>query len=156
LREALLARGKRSSSRPGSAARRRCIPACRPARTENPASINATKPSGQGHHPRKPDASALVERIFAVEASELMPPRKTLKVLSAVQKETLKRWVAEGAEYQPHWSFLAAKRPCRPRSRTRMGAQSDRPIHPRRAGEEGIEPAPEADCELLPAGSVLT
>src|SRR5881275_1276498 len=40
--------------------------------------------------PGKPDASALVERIFAEEASELMPPRKTLKVLSAAQKETLK------------------------------------------------------------------
>src|SRR5215471_4920645 len=64
--------------------------------------------------PGKPDESALVERISSDDSSHLMPPPKTKKKLTATQKETLKRWIAEGAEYQLHWSFIAPKRPALP------------------------------------------
>src|SRR5436309_8033605 len=40
--------------------------------------------------PGEPDKSALVERIFSTDPKHLMPPRKTLKTLTAAQKETLK------------------------------------------------------------------
>ncbi len=40
-----------------------------------------------------------------------MPPPASHKKLTAAQKEMLKRWIAEGAEYQPHWSFIAPQRP---------------------------------------------
>src|SRR5947209_13524775 len=56
--------------------------------------------------PGKPDESEMIERIFAEDASQRMPPPKSHKKLTAAQKETLRRWVAAGAEYQPHWSFL--------------------------------------------------
>ena len=44
-----------------------------------------------------------------------MPPAKVNKVLKPEQKELLKKWIAAGAKYQPHWSFIAAgkKRRCR-------------------------------------------
>src|SRR5437660_12837409 len=54
--------------------------------------------------PGKPDDSELIRRIFAPEKAVVMPPPKSNKTLTAAQKETLKRWVAAGAEYQPHWS----------------------------------------------------
>src|SRR5436305_294282 len=60
--------------------------------------------------PGHPDRSALIERIDA-EGSERMPPPKMPKGLSAAEKATLKRWIAEGAEYQRHWSFAAPKSP---------------------------------------------
>ena len=50
--------------------------------------------------PGDADKSALVERIFSDNKSQMMPPRKTKKTLTAAQKETLKRWIAAGAEYQ--------------------------------------------------------
>jgi hypothetical protein len=56
--------------------------------------------------PGKPDESTLVERIFATGIDEIMPPPETKKKLTAAQKETLKRWVEEGAEYQAHWSLI--------------------------------------------------
>ncbi len=56
--------------------------------------------------PGKPQDSELVQRIFAEDVKERMPPAATKKVLTQAQKETLKRWIAAGAEYQTHWSFL--------------------------------------------------
>src|SRR5438046_6017074 len=38
--------------------------------------------------------SMLIDRIFADDAEEVMPPPKTLKKLTAAQKETLKQWIA--------------------------------------------------------------
>jgi Protein of unknown function (DUF1553)/Protein of unknown function (DUF1549)/Planctomycete cytochrome C len=59
--------------------------------------------------PGKPDASELVRRIHAGDASEIMPPPATKKPLSDAQKAILKQWVAEGAEYRDHWAFVAPK-----------------------------------------------
>src|SRR5882724_9091879 len=60
--------------------------------------------------PGKPDESGLVSRVFDTDAKRRMPPASTTKHLTPAQKELLKRWVAEGAEYQPHWAFIAPKR----------------------------------------------
>ncbi len=83
--------------------------------------------------PGDPEKSALIERIFSDDKAQVMPPRKTKKKLTAAQKETLKRWIAAGAEYEPHWSFIAPKRAAAACGQERrLGAQSDRSLHPRR------------------------
>src|SRR5690349_7231382 len=64
--------------------------------------------------PGKPDASELVKRIFTTEEEDLMPPSESHKKLSPAQKDTLKRWIAEGAQYQPHWAYVPLKRPAIP------------------------------------------
>jgi hypothetical protein len=56
--------------------------------------------------PSKPDESELVNRVFSSDHDEVMPPPETKRALTAEQKELLKRWVAEGAEYESHWAFL--------------------------------------------------
>src|SRR5689334_20232944 len=61
--------------------------------------------------PGDPEKSGLIERIFSDQPGQMMPPRKTHKTLTAAQKDTLRRWIADGAEYQPHWSLIAPKRP---------------------------------------------
>src|SRR4051812_35589575 len=61
--------------------------------------------------PDKPEESEVVRRVFAADADEMMPPPASRKVLTAAQKETLRRWIAEGAEYQPHWAYIAPVRP---------------------------------------------
>ena len=40
-----------------------------------------------------------------------MPPPEAEKELTAAEKELLKQWVAEGAEYAAHWAFTAPVRP---------------------------------------------
>src|SRR5215216_6498310 len=64
--------------------------------------------------PGSPEKSPLVERIYSADKSEAMPPHKTNKKLTDSQKATLKQWIAEGAEYQPHWSFIPPTRPALP------------------------------------------
>ncbi len=61
--------------------------------------------------PGKPEASELIARVLAEDEDDLMPPTKLHKPLTAQQKALLKQWVAEGAEYQGHWAFIAPVRP---------------------------------------------
>lgn len=60
--------------------------------------------------PGEVEESELVYRIFADDADEIMPPPESKLKLTAVQKATLKQWVAEGAEYEPHWAYVRPER----------------------------------------------
>ena len=77
----------------------------------------ATAPRGD-HEPAiapgRPDASPLVERILSTDDEERMPPLDSHKSLKPAEIALLKRWVAEGAGYQEHWSLLAPTRPAVP------------------------------------------
>ncbi len=56
--------------------------------------------------PGKQDTSELVRRIYATDGDQ-MPPKKMQKTLTPEQKDLLKRWIAAGAVYEPHWAFVA-------------------------------------------------
>ena len=55
--------------------------------------------------PGQPDKSELVRRIFLADDDQ-MPPAKIHKTLTPSQKELLKKWIASGAKYEVHWSFI--------------------------------------------------
>ncbi|MFT5467874.1 MAG: hypothetical protein ACI8UO_002981 [Verrucomicrobiales bacterium] len=57
--------------------------------------------------PGKPDESELIFRVTeAADHEDLMPPTKSNKArLTSEQVATLRRWIAEGGEYQGHWAF---------------------------------------------------
>src|SRR5687767_669822 len=106
--------------------------------------------------PGKPEESPLVERIFSSEDSEMMPPPKIKKTLTAAQKETLKRWIAQGAEYQPHWSFIAPKRPPMPKVSNEQWVKTpiDRFIL-KGLDDAKLTPAAEADRRTLARRAAL-
>ena len=52
-----------------------------------------------------PDQSELIKRITTEDEDDLMPPPDSNRSLTADEKETLRRWIAEGAEFDTHWSF---------------------------------------------------
>ncbi len=95
----------------------------------------------------KPDESELVRRIFSREKGRQMPPVKSNRHLTAQQKETLRRWVAEGATFEDHWAFVAPVRPRIPGG-TRGRNSLDRFVAARLA-EKGLTPSPEADRVTL-------
>ncbi|GBL43857.1 hypothetical protein EMGBD4_13560 [Verrucomicrobiota bacterium] len=43
-----------------------------------------------------------------------MPPPESHRTVTAAQKDLLKRWIAEGANYQEHWTFIARPDPPAP------------------------------------------
>src|SRR5262249_7778429 len=59
--------------------------------------------------PSRPDESELVRRIYADDETDVMPPPATKKPLNDAQRATLKKWIAEGAEYKDHWAFIPPK-----------------------------------------------
>src|SRR5215207_7166902 len=96
--------------------------------------------------PGKAKESTLVERVHADNPKEIMPPPKTLKKLAAAEKDILKRWINEGAEYQLHWSLTAPKRPPLPDVKNKTWARN--PIDSFILAElekRGMKPNPEAD-----------
>src|SRR5690606_21391662 len=64
--------------------------------------------------PGDPHASPLVERILSTDEEDRIPPLESHKQLTASEIELLRRWVAEGAHYEEHWSLLAPVRPAVP------------------------------------------
>jgi len=93
---------------------------------------------------KKPAESDLLKRLTTTNLKERMPPAKTGKTLTSAQIETLKAWVAQGAEYQGHWAFLAAKRPTVPSGRNAIDYFIES-----RLGKEGLKLSPEADRATL-------
>src|SRR5579871_2703926 len=99
--------------------------------------------------PGKPDESELVNRIFSTAADEQMPPPAAHKTLTAAQKETLKRWIAEGAEYQPHWAYITPKRPALPAVKDAAWVRNPIDAFILAGLEKTIKPSPEADRRTL-------
>jgi mono/diheme cytochrome c family protein len=99
--------------------------------------------------------SELVARIFATD-SERMPPKNSHKKLKEAEKQLLKRWIEEGAEYQPHWAFIAPQRPAVPVTETKGWARNaiDHFILAR-LEKEGLKPAPDADRYALARRAAL-
>jgi mono/diheme cytochrome c family protein len=112
----------------------------------------APLPSGQvaivaGH----PETSALVQRITDPDEQKRMPHVSSGKPrLSATQIETLRRWIAEGAQWEPHWSYIRPTRPSPPAVK-----RADWPKNPVDAfvlaaiEREGLAPSPEAERREL-------
>ena len=95
-------------------------------------------------------ASALLQRINSTEPDEQMPPPDSAKSLTAAQKETLARWISEGAAWQAHWAFIPPAEVVPPTM-----ANAAWPRNPidnfvlARLESEGVAPSPEADRHTL-------
>jgi hypothetical protein len=95
--------------------------------------------------PGDPEHSAIIQRIFAKDA-RIMPPAFAHKELTATQRDTIRRWVAEGAKYEGHWAYQPVKRPPVPE------AHGSNPIDAfiqSRLAQEHLQPSPEADRRTL-------
>jgi len=72
-----------------------------------------------------PDKSALVARVLHPDEERRMPLAKSgRKRLTSEQIATLRRWIGEGAEWEPHWAFIPPVRPAPPATRERRWARS--------------------------------
>ncbi len=112
----------------------------------------AVKPAKSGETaivPGHPDQSELITRIYSDDVNDIMPPPSTHIELTNDQKKLLKRWIADGAPYAPHWAFVAPVRTIPPN--VKLG-EIRNPIDAfvgARLIHEGLQPSPEADRRTL-------
>jgi len=55
--------------------------------------------------------SEVVKRMRSKDPQEVMPPPEMPHVMNMAQIAIIERWIDEGAEYEPHWSFVKPERP---------------------------------------------
>jgi hypothetical protein len=101
--------------------------------------------------PGEPASSELIRRVSSNDNARRMPPAYSgAAKLSDREIDLLTRWIAQGARWQKHWSFL-------PPTRGELPAISDRswPNNPidyfvlAKLDREGLKPSPEADKRTL-------
>lgn len=72
--------------------------------------------------PGKPDLSEMIARITTDDEDLQMPPADHGKPLTKTQVETLKQWVAEGANYDRHWAYTIPTKSELPTAPTKWNA----------------------------------
>src|SRR5580704_15542377 len=97
-----------------------------------------------------PDASEIVRRITAAKPALRMPPVASGLKLTDTEIDTLRQWIAQGAKWQKHWSFIPPVRPVLPEVKNTAWPRNpiDRFIL-QRLEREGLQPTPEATPETL-------
>ncbi|MGB8169757.1 MAG: DUF1553 domain-containing protein [Chthoniobacteraceae bacterium] len=93
--------------------------------------------------------SDLVARIESHDADEVMPPPKSEKKLKPEQIALLKKWIEQGAKYEPHWAFIPPQRSAVPEVAGKKVKNSIDAFILTRLEKEGLKPAPEAERATL-------
>ena len=57
------------------------------------------------------EESEMIRRIFHENKSIVMPPPESNLSLSEYEKNILKKWILQGAEWKKHWSFIKPEKP---------------------------------------------
>src|SRR5262249_7051318 len=81
-------------------------------RLDEPESAYAARKRGPAIVPGDLDESELLHRCSSDEEKFRMPPPSSNKrPFSEEEQERLRRWIQEGARYEPHWAFVPPQRP---------------------------------------------
>ncbi|MCM4152083.1 DUF1553 domain-containing protein [Arenibacter sp. N53] len=100
--------------------------------------------------PGKPGASDLIKRILSDNLSEKMPPPESNLSLSNKEIAILAKWIEQGAEYKPHWSFIKPSSPELPRIQDSNWAKNELDYFVfERLEKEKLEPSIRASKESL-------
>jgi hypothetical protein len=101
--------------------------------------------------PGDADGSELMARIISDDPDLRMPPASSHKpALTTVEIERFRLWIEQGAEYQPHWAYVAPKNWPDPEVKGKNWPASwiDRFVLAR-LDAEGLRPSKEADRVTL-------
>ncbi|MCC6676445.1 MAG: PSD1 domain-containing protein [Phycisphaerales bacterium] len=103
--------------------------------------------------PGQSGESELWRRVTNSDPDEVMPPSNSHKrALTDGEKALLKRWIDEGAAYEPHWSFVPPARPAVPQLAGPAAAWVRNPIDAfiwAGLQARGWTPSPEAPRDVL-------
>ncbi len=100
--------------------------------------------------PGKPAESHIVARMTSTDVDEQMPPSDSHLKVTKKQIDLIRKWIQQGAKYQPHWAFRPIKQSAFPQVKhkdwIRNGIDSF-VLH--RLEKANIKPSPVASRETL-------
>ena len=112
--------------------------------------LAALESGGHAIVPGRPGRSELVRRITSEDPAAVMPPPSSNLSLTGEEVALLTRWVEQGAEYKPHWSFTPPAEQDLPE--VEQEGWPRRPLDRfvlAQLEAKGWQPAPEASKETL-------
>ena len=101
--------------------------------------------------PGKPEESELYKRISSEDLTYIMPtPESHLQPLNEYEIKLFRRWIRQGAKYEPHWAFIAPVKPAVPAVEDKKWAKNEIDLFIlKKIEEKGMYPNKEADKERL-------
>jgi len=100
--------------------------------------------------PGNVEKSEVVKRLFTKDPDDVMPPPDSGRKITAGQRETLKKWIAAGAKYEPHWAYVPPVRPVVPEAKDKGWVRNPIDAFILEALEaKNIKPSAEADRRTL-------
>jgi hypothetical protein len=101
--------------------------------------------------PGDPTSSELVRRVSSNDTARRMPPAYSgTAKLSDREIDLLTRWIAQGAQWQKHWSFIPPLRPALPGVGDKNWPKNQIDYFVlAKLDREGLKPSPEADKGTL-------
>jgi mono/diheme cytochrome c family protein len=97
-----------------------------------------------------PEKSPLYQRLVSKDPEEVMPPPANHIKLKPENIELIRRWIAQGAQWEPHWSFIKPERTVAPPIKSEAWVRNpiDRFVLAKLESKK-LQPAPEADKRTL-------
>ena len=100
--------------------------------------------------PNNLEKSVLYQKITAKDSTELMPPLDSNLKLSSYEIQILKKWIEQGAAYEPHWAFVAVDKPELPKLKNADWVNNEIDYFVlQKLQDVGLTPNPMADKERL-------
>jgi hypothetical protein len=100
--------------------------------------------------PGKPDESELFKRVTSTDPAYIMPtPDSHLGALTEEEVAILKKWIEQGAEYEPHWAFVKPEKQELPKLKSDLAKNEIDYFILARLKEKGLTMNEEADKERL-------
>lgn len=94
--------------------------------------------------------STLINRIYSDDPDDIMPPPESNLSLSDYEKELLKKWIEQGAEWKDHWAFLPLEKPALPKVNNPEWSNNEIDhFILSRLEKENLQPSPQAEKEYL-------
>ncbi len=112
--------------------------------------VFAKRENGTPVVPGNLQVSLVYQRITQTDPALRMPPESSHKVLNEAQKNILKRWIADGATWKEHWSFVFPSKGSLPAVKKNEWVRN--PVDAfilAKLEAAGLEPAPEAERRAL-------
>ncbi|ERM84585.1 hypothetical protein P872_24520 [Rhodonellum psychrophilum GCM71 = DSM 17998] len=123
-------------------------------RLDIPEEAYAALKESPGKHaiiPNELSRSEIFLRISSLDPNEMMPPPESNLQLSKEDIEMIKKWIEQGAEYEPHWAFVPPKKSIVPKINNSDWARNEIDFFiASKMNRVGLKPNPEAkSLELL-------